>query len=107
MLAIAAHRLGGAIQQMWPQAAAADVSLLAEELVRLALSHAMLPQGDPAEAARRVAMLLTPSPNRRWQATEAGRPGRRAAGRRKSGAGARAHLVPGSPHAAGQPALLL
>jgi AcrR family transcriptional regulator len=60
VLAIAAYRLGGAIQRSWPQAAPEDVQLLAEELVRLALSHAMLPQGDIAAAAKQVAVLLTP-----------------------------------------------
>ena len=31
-----------------------------EELVRLALSHAMLPQVSPADAGARVRALLTP-----------------------------------------------
>ncbi|MBO9531356.1 MAG: TetR family transcriptional regulator [Solirubrobacteraceae bacterium] len=60
VLMIAGSRLGAAIQAMWPAAAADDVSMLSTELVRLALSHAMLPQGDPAVAAKRVAALLTP-----------------------------------------------
>ncbi|MEH3054479.1 MAG: TetR family transcriptional regulator [Patulibacter minatonensis] len=60
VLAYAAHRLGEAIGAMWPQAATEDVALLARELVRLALSHAMLPGGSPDEAAARIAALLTP-----------------------------------------------
>lgn len=60
VLAFASYRLGAAIQGMWPQAHPDDVRLLSEELVRLALSHAMLPQGEVAPAAERVARLLTP-----------------------------------------------
>jgi AcrR family transcriptional regulator len=60
VLQVAAMRLGGAIQASWPQADPADVTLLAEELVRLALSHAMLRSADPAEAAAGVSKLLTP-----------------------------------------------
>lgn len=60
VLAYAAYRLGAAIQGMWPEADPADVQMLSEELVRLALSHAMLAQGDVAVAAERVARLLTP-----------------------------------------------
>ena len=60
VLGIAAGRLASAIAAMWPQAADDDVQLLAEELVRLALSHAMLPQVSPADAGARVRALLTP-----------------------------------------------
>lgn len=60
VLAFASYRLGAAIQSTWPQADPADVQLLSEELVRLALSHAMLPQGEVEVAAERVARLLVP-----------------------------------------------
>lgn len=60
VLGIAAARLGVAISRMWPEAAEVDVRLLSGELVRLAISHTMLPQGTPVEAAERIAALLTP-----------------------------------------------
>ncbi len=60
VLQIAAMRLGGAIQVKWPEAAAADVQLLAEQLVRLAISHAALPDGETAATAKAISQLLTP-----------------------------------------------
>ncbi len=60
VLRIAADRLAGAISRTWTQAADADVQLLSVTLVRLALSHATLPDGDPAETAASIAKLLTP-----------------------------------------------
>lgn len=60
VLSVASVRLGAAIQRGWPQARPTDVQLLSEELVRLAISHAALPQRSPSEAADGVAMLLGP-----------------------------------------------
>lgn len=60
VLTVASYRLGAAIQKGWPQARPEDVQLLAEELVRLAISHAALPQGTPAQAAEGIAALLGP-----------------------------------------------
>ena len=60
VLMIAAQRLGGAIHVKWPQAAAADVQILAEQLVRLAISHAALPDAEPAKSARAISQLLAP-----------------------------------------------
>ena len=60
VLLVAAMRLGGAIHAKWPQAAAADVQILAEQLVRLAISHATLPDAEPATTARAISQLLTP-----------------------------------------------
>ena len=37
-----------------------DARLLAESLVRLAISHALLPSQDPAAAARDVGRMLAP-----------------------------------------------
>ena len=60
VLRIAAARLAGAILKTWPEAAESDVNLLAETLVRMAISHAALPDGDPAETAASISTLLTP-----------------------------------------------
>jgi AcrR family transcriptional regulator len=60
VLQVAAQRLGGAIHSKWPQAGADDVQILAEQLVRLAISHAALPDDDIAETARAIAQLLAP-----------------------------------------------
>jgi AcrR family transcriptional regulator len=60
VLQIAAARLGGAIAARWPAADEADVRLLAEQLVRLAISHGALPDTEPEQAATSIADLLTP-----------------------------------------------
>lgn len=57
----ATQRLGAAINDGWPQVAAHDIDVLAETLVRLAISHVTAPTGAPAEAAADVADLLAPS----------------------------------------------
>ena len=36
------------------------MQILAEQLVRLAISHAALPDAEPAESARAISLLLTP-----------------------------------------------
>lgn len=62
VLKVAADRLAGAIQRTWPEAAPADIGSLAQLLVRLALSHATLPDdhADLTATAKSVADLLTP-----------------------------------------------
>lgn len=60
VLRIAADRLAASISRTWSEAAASDVQLLSETLVRMALSHATLPDGDPAETAKSISTLLTP-----------------------------------------------
>jgi AcrR family transcriptional regulator len=56
----ATARLSAVIEQSWPQAPKSDVALLAEALVRLAISYITTP-GDAAETtANRVAKLLGP-----------------------------------------------
>lgn len=57
----ATQRLGTAIQDGWPQVDAHDVDVLAETLVRLAISHVTAPKGTPAQAASDLADLLAPS----------------------------------------------
>lgn len=56
----AAARLAAVIEDGWPQAAKADVALLAESLVRLAISHITAPATSPQETATAVARLLDP-----------------------------------------------
>jgi AcrR family transcriptional regulator len=56
----AADRLGSIIAATWPALAPADVALLAETLVRLAISHVVLPTASPADAARAAARALAP-----------------------------------------------
>jgi AcrR family transcriptional regulator len=60
VVAWAAARLGGVIAEGWPQARGEDVELLAEHLVRLAISHVTVPTGDPHASAEAVARLLGP-----------------------------------------------
>jgi len=57
----ATQRLTAAIHEGWPRTAARDVDVLAETLVRLAISHVTAPKGSPRETARAVADLLGPS----------------------------------------------
>jgi AcrR family transcriptional regulator len=60
VVAWATTRLAAVIEDGWPQAAAADVALLSESLVRLAISHITAPAGDPEQTATAVAKLLGP-----------------------------------------------
>lgn len=56
----AAQRLGAVIREGWPQAADADIDLLTESIVRLAISYVTVPGGPPAETAAAAARLLGP-----------------------------------------------
>jgi len=53
-------RLATVIEEGWPQAGAADVRLLSESLVRLAISHITAPGESPEATAASVADLLGP-----------------------------------------------
>ena len=57
---LAGERIATLIPEVWPQVGAADARLLAESLVRLAISHALLPTSDPAATARGVGRMLAP-----------------------------------------------
>jgi AcrR family transcriptional regulator len=57
---LASERVAHLIPQVWPQVGADDARLLAESLVRLAISHALLPTEDPDSAARGVERMLGP-----------------------------------------------
>jgi AcrR family transcriptional regulator len=56
----ATARLAATIEEGWPQAPAADVRLLAETLVRLAISYITAPGDSPKAIAASVADLLGP-----------------------------------------------
>jgi AcrR family transcriptional regulator len=56
----ATARLFATIEQGWPQAAAADIRLLSESLVRLAISYITTPSAAPETTAAAVAKLLGP-----------------------------------------------
>ncbi len=60
LVAHAAERLRGAILARWPQAAAHDAALLAECLVRLAISYATLPIASAGMTASSITELLGP-----------------------------------------------
>jgi AcrR family transcriptional regulator len=53
-------RLGAVVEQGWPQASKADVELLSESLVRLAISYITTPGESPEASAAAVAELLGP-----------------------------------------------
>jgi AcrR family transcriptional regulator len=67
LVAHAAERLRGAILTRWPQAAERDAALLAECLVRLAISYATLPVGSAGMTASSIAELLGPYIDRALQ----------------------------------------
>jgi AcrR family transcriptional regulator len=56
----ASERLSDAIYERWPQAGRPACELLAENLVRLAISHVALPSGTPEETADAITALLGP-----------------------------------------------
>jgi AcrR family transcriptional regulator len=56
----ATARLGAVIEEGWPQAPKADVALLSEALVRLAISYITNPTESPDATAAAVADLLGP-----------------------------------------------
>jgi AcrR family transcriptional regulator len=58
--ALASDRIAALIPEVWPQVGEPDARLLADTLVRLAISHALLPTSDPAEVASGVGRMLAP-----------------------------------------------
>jgi AcrR family transcriptional regulator len=71
--ALASDRVAQLIPEVWPQVGPGDARLLADSLVRLAISHALLPGQDSEATARGVGRmfapfvdeLLTPQPAKR------------------------------------------
>jgi len=60
LLASSSQRLQSAMVSRWPQLAAHDAALLAECLVRLAISYATLPAGPAGVTAASISELLGP-----------------------------------------------
>ena len=58
--ALASERIAHLIPEVWPQVSTADAQLLSESLVRLAISHALVPTHAPAAIARDVSRMLAP-----------------------------------------------
>jgi AcrR family transcriptional regulator len=56
----ASARLAAVMRDGWPQASEHDAQLLAETLVRLAISYVTVPKGDPHATAVDAAALLAP-----------------------------------------------
>jgi AcrR family transcriptional regulator len=57
---VASDHIAALIPEVWPQVGPEDARLLAESLVRLAISHALLPSQDPAKTARDVGRMFGP-----------------------------------------------
>jgi AcrR family transcriptional regulator len=57
----ASERLAAVMHEGWPQASEANARMLAETLVRLAISYVTVPNGSPTRTAASVAGLLGPS----------------------------------------------
>jgi len=55
------EHLTALLVETWPRLPQADAAPIADALVRLAISYAALPEGDPIDTARTVARLLGPS----------------------------------------------
>ena len=53
-------RIGAKLDEHWPGLEPADAELVADCLVRLAISHAALPAGPPPKTARAIARVLGP-----------------------------------------------
>jgi AcrR family transcriptional regulator len=58
--ALAGDRVARLIPEVWPQVSEQDARLLGDSLVRLAISHALLPTQDPGVVAEQVGRMLTP-----------------------------------------------
>jgi AcrR family transcriptional regulator len=58
------EHLTALLVETWPRLPRPDAASVADALVRLAISYAALPAGDPIDTARTVARLLGPSVDR-------------------------------------------
>jgi AcrR family transcriptional regulator len=74
---LASERIAQLIPTVWPQVGPADSRLLADSLVRLAISHALMPGSDPATVARGVGRMLAPFVDELLTPAPARRPGLR------------------------------
>jgi AcrR family transcriptional regulator len=64
VLATGTERVASIIAQKWPGMASTDVHILAETIVRLAISHAALPTAPPRETAEALSRVLGPLADR-------------------------------------------
>jgi AcrR family transcriptional regulator len=60
LLANVNDRLGKALRDTWPQLPARDARIVSDAMVRLAISHAALPDRSPRQTAADIASLLRP-----------------------------------------------
>ena len=60
VVAWAGQRIAAVVREGWPQASEADAQLLADALVRLAISYVTVPKGAPEATAAELATLLGP-----------------------------------------------
>jgi AcrR family transcriptional regulator len=58
--AVATGRIARLIVEVWPQAPLPDAEMVAETLVRLAISHALLPTTDPDTTAANTTRIIGP-----------------------------------------------
>lgn len=58
--ALASDRVAHLIPEVWPQVTPDDAQLLAGSVVRLAISHALVPAQDPGVVASGVSRMLAP-----------------------------------------------
>ena len=57
---VAVSQVGELIIEVWAQVSLADAQLVADTLVRLAVSHALFATGSPIETAREVGRMIAP-----------------------------------------------
>lgn len=60
VLGLAADRLAAVLSAIWPEVDAASIALVADCVVRLAISHATLPGGPPETTAAALGEVLGP-----------------------------------------------
>jgi AcrR family transcriptional regulator len=60
VVSFATARVAAVIEECWPQASAANARLLAESLVRLAISYVTVPSDSPETTAKSAVRLLGP-----------------------------------------------
>ncbi|TAM88791.1 MAG: TetR/AcrR family transcriptional regulator [Jatrophihabitans sp.] len=58
--ALAVDRVGALIAEVWPRVSGQDAALLTDAMVRLAISHALVPVADPGRIAHEVVRLVGP-----------------------------------------------
>jgi AcrR family transcriptional regulator len=57
---VATDRVGALVHEVWPQISLPDARLLADSMVRLAISHALVPTLEPDQAAASITRIFGP-----------------------------------------------